>query len=368
MHDTTPALVKQVFVGILTVLGLVVMLVLVVRPQDSSLPNATAKFEAQTVPQATSLPTPDAEVPTGLPDPTQGAPSLDLPTILPEHFPGKKGRDKTPTKTAEVLVATANLYTKLAWPQARADLERLAAAVDLIGLNEVTPRRAGEISAWTTANPDWEFVRPMDSRSSWSGSNAVLVRTSTFEVLERGVVYGSRASMPAYKVDSRWITWVQLRERTTGRGLVWLQTHMDAAVESNGAPRRGAGERVRNNAQYMRTLLRMAQSFERNHEVLVGGDWNVDARADRRVQHPQMPYTMLEQRAAPDTGGLRSTYSLLGLDVPPTSRYAGGRWIDYVAVWTRPDGEGATVTGHQVVTGVNSDHNPLVAGVQLTAP
>ena len=174
--------------------------------------------------------------------------------------------------------------------------------------------------------------------------------------------------MPAYRIDSRWITWVQRRERITGRGLVWMQTHMDAAVESNGTPRRGAGQRVRNNEQYMRTLLAMARNFERNHEVLVGGDWNVDARADRRVQHPQMPYTLLEQRAAADTEGLRTTYTLIGLDVAPTSRYAGGRWIDYVAVWTRPGGEGATVTGHQVVTGVNSDHNPLVAGVRISAP
>lgn len=366
MHETTPATVKQAFVGILTVLGVVVMLVLVLRPQDDSLPGATAQVGAAPGALGSAAP-PSAEVPTGLPDADADLPPLDLPTILPEHFPDGE-KSTAPKQSAEVVVATANLYTRLPWDRARADLERLTTAVDLVGLNEVTPARAGQIASWTSANPDWELVRPVDARSSWSGSNAVLVRTTTFDVLDRGVVYGSRASMPAYRIDSRWITWVQLRERTTGRGLVWMQTHMDAAVENDGVPRRGAGQRVRNNVQYMRTLSAMARSFQRNHEVLVGGDWNVDAAADRRAQHPQMPYTLLEERAAADSAGLRSTYSLLGLDVAPTSRYAGGRWIDYLAVWTRPDDEGVAVTGHQVVTGVNSDHNPLVAGVRITAP
>lgn len=364
MQDTDPAVMKRVFVAILTVLGLVVMLVLVMRPQDATLPGTSDRPGALPGPPAPEQP-PRGGLPTDLPDLPPQVPSLDLPTILPEHFPDEKSA--APERTAEVLVATANLYTRLPWFKARADLDRLAGSVDLIGLNEVTPGRAGQISAWTATNPDWELVRPVDGRSAWSGSNAVLVHTAVFDVLERGVVYGSQASMPAYKIDSRWITWVQLRERTTGRGLVWMQTHMEAAVERNGAPRRGAGQRVRNNAQYMRTLLSMAHSFQRNHEVLVGGDWNVDARADRQVQHPRMPYTLLEERDRVDVGGLRSTYSLLGLDVAPTSRYAGGRWIDYLAVWTRPDGKGATVTGHQVLTGVHSDHNPLVAGVRITS-
>ena len=187
MHDTNPATVRQVFVGILTVLGVVVMLVLVVRPQDTTLPGTSAQLGALPGPPGTT-PVPSAEVPTGLPEPDSAMPSLDLPTILPEHFPDGDEKATEPQKTAEVLVATANLYTRLPWDRARADLERLTSSVDLVGLNEVTPGRAGQISAWTTANPDWEFVRPVDSRSSWSGSNAVLVRTSTFEVLERGVV------------------------------------------------------------------------------------------------------------------------------------------------------------------------------------
>ncbi len=368
-HPTGDAatLAKRVFVGVVTALGLVLMLVLVLRPQGGSLPGG-----AEAAVGATALPTgpPVDPLPSALPTgplPSIDLPALDLPTILPEHFPDESAVE--PQTSADVVVATANLYTRLPWPEARADLERLAGGADLIGLNEVTSARASQISGWTAANPDWTFVRPIDPRSSWSGSNAVLVRTTTFDVLEQGVVYGSPASMPAYRIDSRWITWVQLRERTTGRGLVHLQTHMDAAVERNGRPRSGAALRVRNNEQYMRTLTALARSFQRNHEVTVGGDWNVDARADRQVQHPRLPFTLLEGRNATGSPGLRTTYSLLGMDVPPTSKYAGGRWIDYLAVWVRPEAsEGAAVLGHQVLTGVHSDHNPLVATVRLTSP
>lgn len=366
----TATLAKRAFVGILTAVGLVAMLVLVVRPQGGSLPGAGGLDKTAVAQQLPGTDPLHTGAPAGLPsDGTEAAPdlsellpSLDLPTILPEHFPD----ETTAPAHADVIVATANLYTRLPWAEARQDLQRVASGAHLIGLNEVTPGRAAQISGWTTGSPDWTFVRPTDPRSEWSGSNAVLVDSSVFEVLEQGVVYGSPASMPAYRIDSRWITWVQLRERSTGRGLVYLQTHMDAAVERGGVPRRGAAARVRNNEQYMRTLDTLARTFQSNHEVLVGGDWNVDASADRRAQHPRMPFTALEKRNA-EGPGLRSTYSLLGLGVPPTSKYAGGRWIDYLAVWQRAEG-GATVLSHQVLTGVHSDHNPLVATVRIPAP
>lgn len=360
MQPENPNLLRNAAVGFFTFLMAVGILVLVARPQGGGIPGSSLPAGAAPMPTQSVGPV------TEMPELTDPEPSLDLPTILPEHFPDGQALPQVTGRPSDVVVATANLYTRLPWPAAQADLDRLASGADLIGLNEVTPERARQIAAWTAQRTGWELVRPTDVRSRWSGSNAVLVRTRTFDTLQRGVVFGSRASMRGYRIDSRWITWVQLREKRSGRPLVYLQTHMDAAVEHNGRPRGNAAPRVRNNVQYMSTLSRMVQAFQTNHEVLVGGDWNVDARADRQVQHPQLPFTRLEARNQAARPGLRSTYSLLGFGVPPTSRYAGGRWIDYLAIWTRPEDEAkAVVTGHQVLTGVNSDHNPLVATVRL---
>ena len=226
--------------------------------------------------------------------------------------PAAEAAEAEPTR---VRVATANLYVRLPWRLARQDLERLLGRAEVIGLNEVGPERAAQIRRWLPSG--WSLVRPTDARSPWSGSNAVLVDRTRFELLDEGVVFGSRAAMPAYRIDSRWITWVRLQERETGATLVHLQTHLDAAVERAGLPRAGAATRVRNNARYQRTVLRLVRSFAAQAEVVVGGDWNVDARADRRVGYRLFPAALLEAQQ-PD-GRLRSTYSLLGLDVAPTS-------------------------------------------------
>lgn len=277
----------------------------------------------------------------------------------------------------ELRVATANLYVGLPWAAARRDLVRLLEEADVVGLNEIGPVRAAQLRRWLPA--EWSLVRPTDASSRWSGMNAVLVDESRFDRLEEGVVFGSPAAMPAYRVDSRWITWVRLRERSTGIELVHLQTHMDAAVEAAGRPRRGAAARISGNARYQRTLLGLVRAFSETAEVVVGGDWNVDARADQRVGYRLFPASLLG--AQQPEGRLRSSYSLLGTDVPPTrpshhaqragrerssvARRARGRLIDYVALWQRPGG--ATFIDHEVLTGAASDHDPLVATVLLPA-
>ena len=276
----------------------------------------------------------------------------------------------------QLRVATANLYTGLSPGAARRDLRRLLGRADLVGLNEIGPARARQLRSWLPAR--WSLVRPTDPSSPrWSGSNAVLVDGSRFERLHEGVVFGSRAAMPSYRVASRWVTWVRLRERSTGTELVHLQTHLDAAVEVRGRPRAGAAARIAGNARYQRVLLRLVRGFAGGAEVVVAGDWNVDARADQRVGYRWFPASLLQ--AQQPEGRLRSSYSILGTDVPPTRPFDGpraarrsgegevvrGRLVDYVALWQRPGG--ASFVDQEVLTGAASDHDPLVVTVRLPA-
>ncbi len=365
MHEAPPEpldeqgsrLYRNAFAGVVAVVLAVGLLVVLAQSQSARLP-VQARTASQDLEGA--LATPSGSPGAG----TAPAPVLPAPLVVP-RLPRVEASPATPYKVSDVVVATANLYIAMPWAQAREDLERLTARADVIGLNEISPARAADLAGWTRDHPGWQLVRPVDRRSVWSGQNAVLVRTTRLEPLARGVVFGSRASMTGYRINARWITWVQLHDPVSGRGLVFIQTHMDAAVESDGRPRSGAGQRVANNLQYMRTVQRMAEVFAPTHEVVVGGDWNVDARADRAVRSSRLPYRVLEGASAVGLAGLRTTYSVFGFTVPPTSRYAGGRWIDYLALWTRPDHQHAAFTGQQELTGVNSDHNPLLAGLRL---
>lgn len=362
MPEQHPAVTKQAAIVVATVLVLASVAFLVLRPQGSRIPGESPAGAAVAPAGAVAGgPTPSAlpsEIPVLALPPTVPTPGIPLASA--------EALAAALMRTTDITVATANLYVRLPWEKARADLDRLATRAGLIGLNEISPERAAQIRGWVAANPGWVFVRPTYAGNRWSGSNAVLVRTEQYDVLDNGVVFGSRASMPGYRVDSRWITWVQLVERTTARPLVYLQTHMDAAVETRGYPRQRAGARLSNNEQYMATLRAMAASFARTHEVVVGGDWNVDANADRRVRSARLPFQRLEDAGAVDRDGLRSSYTLLGFGVPPTSNHAGNRYIDYLALWIRTAGSSATMVRHEVLTGAHSDHNPLLATIRLT--
>lgn len=268
-----------------------------------------------------------------------------------------------PDVTGRFRAASANLYAGLSWTQARADLVRLTRHADVIGLNEVTPARAARIRAWAERRGGWHLYSPPPQPVVWRSSNAVLVSTSTFRIHCADAVWGSRSVSPAYRIDSRWITYIRLQHRGTGAPISFVQTHMDPAVERGGTPVGGA--KLTAYHRYERNLLRLVRHLARTDEVLVGGDWNVGAAGDREVQHPMLPFTALEQRNDPRAlPGLRSTYSQFGLDVPPT---AGLVHYDYLAAWVRrnPRDQVATLAGQRVLTNVHSNHHPIVALVRV---
>jgi hypothetical protein len=267
-------------------------------------------------------------------------------------------------------VATLNTFAGLEWDEARADLVRLMdnQNVDLIGLNEIKPNRAQSIREWVRdVRTGWWFYSPTDPDNPWRGMNSVLVRKSVFEPLDSGVRWGSKSYNYNYDIDNRWITWVYLRHRATGAKFNWLQTHTDAAVEDGGHPV-NAPERLEGYTTYMNNLKDVVQDRLPTGEVLVAGDWNVNSVADRDVRYWRFPFVALEKEDHDaELPGLRSTYSHFGFgSIAATS--GTSRYIDYIAVWMRAFIENRVLTfsdGHTVLTGFNSDHNPLLTTVTV---
>ena len=164
--------------------------------------------------------------------------------------------------------------------------------------------------------------------------------------------------MPAYKITSRWITWALLEHKQSKTRISWVQTHLDANVERRGHPKREAGQRVRSNLEAMKRLSETVGKLARVGEVIVGGDFNIDAFWDSRVQDRRFPFAALMGRGSDATlPGLRSVYGDLGFKRPGTSN---GMWIDYLLTWKRPPAERIlSFTDYRVLAPVNSDHNPV---------
>lgn len=264
-------------------------------------------------------------------------------------------------QSVQLRVTTANIQGGLSWNAAAGDLSRVMSAdTDIVGINETSPERAVQLHGFA-ASRGWDAYTAPTQPSIFRAQNAVLWNAARFSKIQAGSEFGSPSITPQYKIDTRWITWVMLRHRASGQIVSFVQTHMD--------PGSLKGRHVLNravidaNAQYQKRLLQLCRQLARRGVVVVGGDWNVDANANRHVADPALPFTMLEGRGR---GPLLSTYSVLGLPQLPT-HMGGPVWIDYLAVWSTasPRLPRLTITGQRVGQGQRSDHRPLTAELRM---
>jgi endonuclease/exonuclease/phosphatase family metal-dependent hydrolase len=304
------------------------------------------------------------------PNPTATAAATPLEPVIPDQpTPGPGVSLKEVESEEPIRVATANIYKRLSWSGAAADLSRLTdSSTDLIGLNEISPGRAASIRAWAASRPGWHFYSPPASPTPFRTANSLLWNDAKLVLLDAGSEYGSHSATRTYAVDSRWITWAKFRVRKTGTKLYFLVTHMDPAVERRGVPR--PNRTVRANQIYMAKLKSFAEQLVKTRRkravapnVIIVGDWNVNALADRRVKAAVLPFSTLEGRGE---GPIISNYTALGFSFPPTSPKSR-RWIDYVALWVKlPLGSPQLSFDKQYsLRPVNSDHNPVVVDLTL---
>jgi endonuclease/exonuclease/phosphatase (EEP) superfamily protein YafD len=137
---------------------------------------------------------------------------------------------------------------------------------------------------------------------------------------------------------------VVLHHRSSGLVVPVVDVHMLPGVDGGGHPR----NRPARVAAYGRAMHRLdgllAKLRAHRGRVIVGGDWNVDYYADRRVQARPFPYAHLHRE-------LDTHWAKL-----PTTRatHRGGRRID--AVWWSERDELAPVDS-DTIGGTFSDHS-----------
>lgn len=232
------------------------------------------------------------------------------------------------------------------------DLTRVSARADMVSLNEVAGR-IPFLRKWAGRHGWWYYP---GQGSGLARSNATLARKCQFDVISRRSVQvpGPRLDGPPH----RYINSVRYRHRATGMKVTLFTTHLYARIDGNGHPRDTdtAPEAIR----HIRLLKKLVTAESRSAQVIVGADMNVDYSADKRVKDKNFPYTVLENRQAKNTPGLRSQYSQRGLTAKPT--HYNNRRIDYLYQWVRkPAKRQLFMIDYYVLGKTTSDHNGIVA-------
>jgi endonuclease/exonuclease/phosphatase family metal-dependent hydrolase len=256
-----------------------------------------------------------------------------------------------------VGVVTMNQYRELSVSQAQRDAVRVTSrrAVDIVGWQE--SQRFGQVFS-ALRGRGWATRRfPKGAKElavSWRRSEFEYVSASS-----RLVAYGVDEVTGRYPFGHRYIIRVTLRHRATGRQMSVLNTHLPQKIEDLDHP--GRWTRTSNAARARFQLERMTREWRQapGRWVVGTGDYNFDARADHRVGLRKAPGQALASVA-------RSSYVVLGGgNLLPTHRPTR-RYIDYVHAANSDLRAGhIEFLGQWTLTGLNSDHRPLLVRMAL---
>jgi len=294
------------------------------------------------------------------------------PTASPAASPAESSSTAQETSeptASSVRIATFNTAATSTTRQGFLDVKNLLAQEpDIVALQEM--------SSW--ARRERVRTRLLDCETClWDGwipvpavpgGQPILWRSDKFTFLGRDWIQvapetfvGDRGAGPA-TMHAKYVVRVRLKDNLTGRTIWILNTHFVPTVQG---PDGGRNKNVRRARLYARHMAGLQAVIDRIHSeeggglVFVTGDFNVNFRNDKVAQDPIFPY------AALGTRGFRSSYYQVGEPGTGTHVLSNGfdmRLIDYVNF--KPTRR-VIATGQRIVTGMNSDHRPLIAGFKI---
>lgn len=199
------------------------------------------------------------------------------------------------------------------------------------------------------------------------GGQPILFRRDKYALLGTGMrqvtedtYVGSRGAGPS-TIHAKWITWVYLRDLATGRQVYVLNNHFVPTVQASSG---GTNDQTRRLAIYRKNMQGLVALIEEIRSttgglVFVTGDFNVNYRGDVVKQARIFPYAAL--------GSIGVTSSYQNVYVPEIGTHIlnngyDKRLIDYVFSMHR---RGMAPDALQILTGLSSDHRPLVSDYTL---
>lgn len=253
-----------------------------------------------------------------------------------------------------LTVGSYNVYKHAPFSEFVDDLTRLVHTnTDLIGLQECKgEQRRGSLETL----PGWGVFQPDDNQAA---KDPIIWREARFNYLGEGSELVAKGFSGGGRfLPRRYLNWVELEDRVTGRTVYLINTHVHASIERNGKPKWWR-LRTRQAFRHIEALRDLARWLGTQGEVFVTGDFNIDYRDDRRVRHPQFPYVALK--------GARLVPCWAWQRVAAHKETHGhkNRLIDYVYHRRSPH---VSPVKARILTSsrYDSDHNPVLATYNIT--
>lgn len=206
------------------------------------------------------------------------------------------------------------------------------------------------------------YVQNYSTNGSNPGSVSIAWRKDRFSVVTSGYYkvsdteyISTKTGSTGNKISAKWITWVLLKDKSTGAQFYFLNTHTVASLESKGKPIGSEDDRVKNYTHHMDVLTSKINAFKASgYPVFITGDFNVNYRYDHKVQYKNFPFARL------GAIGVHSDYQRLNLAGIPQSQASqgdGNRIIDYV--WYSNSTNVYPVSESISTARYGSDHYPV---------
>lgn len=302
-------------------------------------------------------------LPVAMPTSANGQPQRRSPADEPPHYLASQVVRSGPRATATIRFATLNSEAKLGVRRALSDIRGLAdSGATVIALQEMaSPAKRAAVRERLVDCSMCPFDAYMPS-APVPGSTPILYRWSQFRLVDSGTVqvtedtYVGPGGAGPSTLRAKYVNYVGLRERATGRLIYVLNNHFVPTVQAkDGGPNYKHPARLKLYRKHMRGLKALIDDFRsRGATVFVTGDFNVNYRKDRIVQADMFPYVAL------GSIDVHSSYQILGEPRLGTHILPSGfdrRVIDYVFASTTI---GIEPVSQRVLTGYNSDHRPVI--------
>ncbi len=283
-------------------------------------------------------------------------------------------RSQAATPTADSSTFTATTWNSYYGNKTNVgtSIKKLGANSDIIGIQEAhkPAQRKNIKKALLCSDCKYQgYVQNYTYDGSSAASLPILWNKSKFKLVEKGYVKTSDTKKDIKdttgnnaKVSAKYITWVRLRDKATGRSFYVANLHTVASVEAGGSPNTKNKTRLTIYKKGMDALVKKLKSFkEKDRPIIVLGDFNVNYRYDIVKKNAAFPYARLSAI------GMYSTYQQKGTVASNPSLGSQGngssRLIDYV--FTLRHNRMTVNNEYMDGSTYGSDHRPVSATLTL---
>ena len=241
-------------------------------------------------------------------------------------------------------IATYNVLYSTTVAQTKADLTRLMKHNGVINLQEFDPPH-GQLFDWVKAQGWGHYHAPHTGEPIlWDKSKYALVDAGSKKLNEtQHDMFDTHRTYPAHRA-----TWVQLRDRRTGKVFTTVSVH---TIAHNRGPK--ATPRIdRIEWHQFRELAELTERLSKRGPVIIGGDLNAEPSHQKT-----WPGQILK------AAHLKSNWQWLGEKGVGPGTHAG-HFIDHFLTLTTMKDD-LKLLKHHIVYGLHSDHNAVVGNYWL---